>query len=634
MKYERAGVEGMVAAEVFMKYTTKRATLLLAIRIVIILSLLILGATRVSFAATPVVFFSDMTDAPTSGWNGSATQGAAVSIWGINFGAIRGASTVTLCGVTLNADSSFAEWGATTNPTTARGLQRITFWLNSSMTSGSSTISVTTTDGTSTSIPFYCRALGANRIYFVSRLDGSDSYTGLVTSFTSGTAGPWKTATKVRRTVVAGDVVYFRGNGTGIFNEDDGNSSVIYFCQAPPGQPTCSSGQEHNNGIVNKSITLASYPGEAAQFGDSSRSTVFRHSYNDILTYWTFSKFITRSVGDSTYWMTQNVPMQDDHLRFVGLDMATYGDSTALVFEGGTGGQTNLVVYGNYLHNAGNAGNISAIPATRCYGLYFGGYGFHNHIDVGWNEMAYQARGRGIQIYGHTVTDWIDDLKIHDNFIHDNSMTGAVLGGGDGNTGTDGTSSHNYQFVRTLYFYNNIIAANGNNVPAEGSSSAYPGIQIAVSGSGILGGDYFLYNNTFFKNFNRELDMAGSPATITLQNNVIYTTSGYYLRSTCSACSGSNHNLYYGAGTSLPTWESSTLVNIDPQLLTSNPISYADFQLKSTSPAKDAGTTIPLVTKDFYGTQRPINSVYDLGVYEFGVSSGTRPNPPVLNPVP
>src|SRR5208337_459626 len=85
----------------------------------------VLLSARISYTAEakPVVYFSDMTDGPTSGWNGSSTQGAAVSIWGQGFGS---SGSVTCCGIVI-ASTSCAEWAATTNPTTARGLQRITF---------------------------------------------------------------------------------------------------------------------------------------------------------------------------------------------------------------------------------------------------------------------------------------------------------------------------------------------------------------------------------------------------------------------------------------------------------------------------------------------------------------------------
>ena len=55
--------------------------------------------------------------------------GAAVTVWGKNLGASRGSSTLTVNDATLASDADYAEWGAV-GP--ARGLERITFWLNSS----------------------------------------------------------------------------------------------------------------------------------------------------------------------------------------------------------------------------------------------------------------------------------------------------------------------------------------------------------------------------------------------------------------------------------------------------------------------------------------------------------------------
>ncbi|MHC4714982.1 MAG: choice-of-anchor Q domain-containing protein, partial [Planctomycetota bacterium] len=42
-----------------------------------------------------------------------------------------------------------------------------------------------------------------------------------------------------------------------------------------------------------------------------------------------------------------------------------------------------------------------------------------------------------------------------------------------------------------------------------------------------------------------------------------------------------------------------------------------DYTLKSTSPAKDAGTTRSEVTDDIVGTARPQGSAYDMGCYEY-----------------
>jgi len=45
----------------------------------------VLGGSRGKVASTPVLFFSNLTDGPISGWEGSNTKGAAVSVWGLNF---------------------------------------------------------------------------------------------------------------------------------------------------------------------------------------------------------------------------------------------------------------------------------------------------------------------------------------------------------------------------------------------------------------------------------------------------------------------------------------------------------------------------------------------------------------------
>ncbi|MDO8748641.1 MAG: right-handed parallel beta-helix repeat-containing protein, partial [Candidatus Omnitrophota bacterium] len=101
-----------------------------------------IGSKTAAFAVSPTLYFSDLIDGPKTGWNGSATKGAAVTIWGKNFGYTRGSlNYVTVGGVNLTADSDYAEWGVTTN--NARGMERITFWLKNNCVDGAGTISVT-----------------------------------------------------------------------------------------------------------------------------------------------------------------------------------------------------------------------------------------------------------------------------------------------------------------------------------------------------------------------------------------------------------------------------------------------------------------------------------------------------------
>jgi|GEM_PF-317452 len=545
--------------------------------------LISLFAPALSFAATPVIFFSDMTDGPTSGWEGSSTIGAAVSIWGLNLGSSRGSATVNVCGVTLNNDADFAEWGATTNPQTARGLQRITFWLKSNMTTGAGTISVTTSNGTSQSLPFYCSPLGTNKIYFVSP-SGSDTNAGTTT------ASPWASFTKVRLTLATGDIAYFRN---GVWTADDGNGAVVRF-----------SAGNHQNGIANKSIAVASYPGEVAQLGDTVGSmTSIRHSQYggtggpDVFNYWTFSKF---SIRRDTYWPNNGDLSSDDHLRFIGNEISLLPDAGSDGVEF-CGYQTYFSFYGNYSHDAGGSN-----PPGRMYGLYLGGYGVSHDIDIGWNEFSSNANGRGMQIYGHLVGDSLDQVFVHDNYFHDNGLTGAILGGGDGGS--------NYEFIKNLYFYNNIVANNGIR-PGE----PHDGIRLDGGLSwGGWGGNFRIYNNTFYNNTEGEVEWylpsGATPIRASFMNNIFITASQYNTNSCNSTvCSGSN-NAYYGMGNG-PSWVTASL-NANPLLV--NPAA-GDFHLNTTSPAKDAGSSsvAAVVTKDYDGNTRPMGAGYDIGAYEY-----------------
>ena len=57
--------------------------------------------------------------------------------------------------------------------------------------------------------------------------------------------------------------------------------------------------------------------------------------------------------------------------------------------------------------------------------------------------------------------------------------------------------------------------------------------------------------------------------------------------------------------------------NVDPGFVDS---ASGNFHLKSTSPAVDAGTAVPVAT-DYDGNARPINGTYDIGAFEFSNSS-------------
>lgn len=544
--------------------------------------LLVLGSVQASFAAGPAIFFSDLTDAPISGWEGSQTKGAAVTIWGVNLGETRGNSYVTVGGVNLTNDSDYAEWGATTNPITARGMQRVTFWLNSGMTLGNTTISITTSDGTSSTLPFYTRNTG--NIYFIST-SGSDSNNG------SSVANAWRNPKQAKEVVSSGDIVYFK---SGVYDAEDYADTPISF-----------SNSNHNNGAINNSIAFISFPGELAQLGSANNTYAIRHigtSPGDTLTYWTFSKFIMRSNYMITNWGTRDNTGSDDNIRFIGNDCSTLaGGSSILEFAGQQGGQTNLYIIGNYIHDAGVDNRGSGTP-NHSYGIYMGGYGSHKNIYIGFNDICYQANGRGIQIYGHTVYDSIDNLYIYNNSIHDNSQNGCVLGGGDGRDG-----AYKYTFLKRLYFFNNLIYGN------DKGGTNWAGIMVGGVSYGAQGGIYYILNNTFYQNGTGAYQLDGSPEAVTIQNNIHYNNTSFYERdhfdNNISPIVGKN--LYYGGATDIPSWEHD-YITTDPKLVN---VSSNNFSLQDESPIKDAGLSIALFNKDYNGVIR-IDNAYSIGAFE------------------
>ena len=571
--------------------------------------------------AGPVLYFSDMTDGPTTGWEGSSTKGAAVSIWGRNFGTSRGTSYVTVGGVNLTSESDYAEWGATTNPIVPLGMQRITFYLNSSMstigTYPNETISITTSEGTSGTIPFHCRALGSNHIYFLDNVTGDDNDSGLTPALAK------KTTAWARGNLEAGDVVYLKDSGTP-YTDHDIDTGYHYG-----GLFTFGANPSHNNGTQGNSITVTAYPGDNVKMeaneglsGTELRSVIKMRYSGTQLQFWTFSKLTMEgiysaiSLGGSGY---SNGGIS--HFRIIGNDCTTILSETSggciITLYGCTYGMDHLYMYGNYLHDQ-CANFRGQDTGRRVYQVYIGGYGALDHLYVGWNDMGWGSQGRGFQVYGHTPEDTLDNFYVHDNWFHDNVRQCVILGGGDG--------SSPYSFVKNAYFYNNILSD-----PGPGDCV----IVIAGVGNGSAGGNFYIYNNTFYSpdSSNPILNITGYMEHFDFKNNIIYGNDTpwdyvtYHPSTGLGSPTGSrDHNIYYGNGADgKPSWDNSTLDNNAPLFSVSSPDEFSEFNIQSTSPAIDAGTSdvSAIVTKDFTGNSRPMDgdengtAEYDIGAYEY-----------------
>jgi len=593
------------------------------------IALILLLFSGVANATAPVVFFSDMTDGPVTGWEGSATKGAAVTIYGINFGSSRGTSYVTVANATaatsvdITAAGDYAEWGATTDPITPTfngidQLQRVTFFLNSSMgVTGSysnSTITVTTSEGTSLSIPFHCRAIGSNKIYFISKTSASDTYSGLYATFQSGTSGPKASVAELRDILVAGDVAYL---GAGVWDTPDpggyAGKYVLDFYNT-----------NHADGTEGLSITFKAYPAAAVQLGTSSVDDLSAIGTNgsteatNHVHYWTFSNLTVNGHSNAINFTKAYYAQQSSHCRFIGLDATTHGGTpgdegkTVITFISGKT-QTYIYLLGCYIHDPGVDNRGDTTPVQDGYGFsvsgsYPTGTG-HDHMYIGWNEVSYIPKGHAFYIYGHQSGDSVDNLFIHDNWFHHTSMSACVLGTGD--------DTPDYGFVTNEYFYNNVVSDSASTPIAIGDPGALRGGD---------GGNFYLYNNTIY-------DMDGGyamlvrgsdtlPTALYLSNNIVVNNGSWFSITGCGSnitCSGSN-NLWYGNADTVPAWSTSNQTT-DPAFTNA---ASNDFTLQAGSPAIDNGSSSvsAIVTKDARGIPWA-SATYEIGAFLYGAGAGT-----------
>jgi hypothetical protein len=586
-----------------------------------IFAIIFLFYTGPVYAAAPVIFFTDTVDGNRTGWEGSNTVGQAVTVWGLGFGSADGTNKYVSCaGQTIYSNGAgIGEWGATTSPTTARSLQRITFWLNSSMSTGAQSITVTTTEGTSNSLPFYVRTSGD--CYYIAT-DGNDSNDGSAPD--SGHA--WLTPGKARSTLTAGDAVYMKG---GTYSTTDAGAST---CQMG------FIGDNHNNGSSNDSILVTAYPGENVVWSDLTyniRQKVTGTNGSE-LYYWTFSKINMLSNSHTTSWGTIGDGAHyntDTHIRFIGNLMKTEGGGGTALDIGADLGSTYMFILGNYFPDSG-VDSHGQTASVHNYCIYIEGEGAHDYTFIGYNEFYSNTYGKAIQIYGHWVTDTCGHIYVFNNIISEMSEVGVVMSGGDSGAGHLG---EHYDFVQFGYFWGNIIY--DCNYGGGGTREAF---QLLGAGGGKYGGEFYVWNNTFGYSYEPTpgdaLTFLGYPTSVELKNNLIISTSSFYEDATFedSSYPTAAHNLYYGGASDIPAWETDELTS-DPVFTDA---ANGDYTISSDGAASDTGTPItPLgwsassypndiwdIDYDYIGQYR---GTFSIGAYESG--SGESPAAPSIS---
>jgi hypothetical protein len=499
----------------------------------------------------PVIFYSDLASAPAGAW---------VTVWGRGFGSDRGTSRVTVGA----ADAAgYVTWSD----------RMIELQVPSGAAAGAAALTVRTSGGDSPALPF---AVHQGRRFFVAT-DGNDSWSGTLPA-PSGGDGPFRTLGAGRDALAAGDVLYLR---TATYTSVDNYNAILSLRDVP-------------TGTASQPVAVVAYPGETVTLGDNTVQrtlSVYRGDNGPALDYLTIAKLRMRPSCDAL--AIQN----GAHGRFVGNEISGATDacmSGTIEFLDWGNGVDGWKLLGNYIHDNGN---------TKLeHGIYLGGYGHNRDIEIAWNVITRQAGGRGIQLFGHEASDYIERVSIHDNEISEIDRDGIVLGN------TDADVLH----LTDIGIYNNLFYRTGRCT----------GWGVRVGNATATG--VAILNNTFYDNGagTASCDQSGgsveaqvlvedaAPAGVTITNNVLAaqgSEEGVAVTVSGNVISGS-HNLWTGtagAWDQAPRTGPPTFVNA----------AGADVHLQAGSPGVDQGTATS-VTVDHDGVARPQGGGVDIGAYE------------------
>lgn len=548
---------------------------------------------NITNAAAPVLFFSDLESGPKTGWEGSSTRGAAVTVWGENLGIGPSANSyVTVNGARI---TEYAEWGENLGP--ARNLDRITFWLNSNCQDGAGTITVTVNGVTSNSLPF---TIAPAKIYFISVTDGNNSYNGLYSTYQGGNNGPFR------------DIKMFN---PGLNPSRD---SEAYICYVKGGTYTT---LDVDNAFValrgpygaeNRRKALVAYPGEIPVLNASSasRGVIWNAQYSPYgrNSYFTYSKLKVIG-GTNAGW--DAFGLWGDYNRVIGNHMK---DLLANAWTGVVMVDNSQYsrIYGNYFEHCGYDSYKHNIY-IKTHSNYVSGDKSAEYTYVGWNEFsnAYASDTHGGVIFISKASDasskYTRYIYIHNNLFHDGNMEFIYTG--------DNTD------ISDIYIYNNIFRS-GTNIGGNGIFLAWHTRSV------------YLYNNVFYQiggGNNAMVGITGNTKAF-FKNNIWNARPGQSfldIETYQGATFNSDHDLYYDpdGSTSLPSGSGITVTNAKTQNPLFLNLATYDFRLQQASPAIDAGTSevSVIVNRDYDYITRPQGSGYDIGAYEY-VSGETLPD--------
>jgi len=482
--------------------------------------------------AAPAIHYTDLDSAPVNAW---------VTIYGSGFGTSQGSGAVYLGG---SAALSVVTWSD----------NKIEAKLPASTGSG---LTVVTSSGTSNSMTFTARTTG--RILFADPVNGNNSWDGTAATFQGGSKGPWKDQGSNQNNsnpnavsagfyaLNPGDVLYLRGGSYAFATNTYGGKTWLFLNGERGGV------SNPDVGSAGLPIAMVSYPGELAEGGSDSFGVGIM-PYGNIHDI-TIAKIRLRS-GSAAMSMNET---QNARLRFV--DIETAGPMNDQYNAFGFVGTDGLKVLGNKIHDVGKAGE------KLSHAIYYEGYGTSTDVEIAYNTIINERGGRGIQVYAHTATDRLDVLSIHDNYIDTTTLTGILVGQGDG-----GAVSN---WVRKANIFNNVVRRSGN--PNGYSSNGYlpeqAGIHLTLSGC-----DFVVTHNTLVgDNVYRTLWLEASKTAVIRDN--LFDTKAVVVGSGAAGVTW-DHNGFAG-GLSAPSGAAASVV-----AASAGYVGGENFSLAASSPFK------------------------------------------------
>lgn len=283
-------------------------------------------------------------------------------------------------------------------------------------------------------------------------------------------------------------------------------------------------------------------------------------------------------------------------------------------------GTTNIRVDGNKVYRT-NLNNQARDPKRPGWG---------SGITISRGKTATVTNNLVYENYGEGITCTLsDNCKVGNNRVYDNYSAGMYM---DNATNSVFENNLTYNTGNPNFFRNMTgrwqpdagIALNnesyGDASNPTNNNIVRNNIMVGTMGLNISNKvkNTQIVNNTFYKGTEALLNIGtNSHENVTIANNIFYQTDGRPMVYIPQNTTGLKfqRNLWYGGDAGAGA--SADDVKADPKFVKAGGLQPTDAKLQAGSPAIDKGIAISSVSKDYFGTGRPFNNVFDIGAHEF-----------------